>query len=271
MTQHNYNKLMTEPNDRGVSRPYILISNDDGYKAAGINTLIDTLHPMADLLVVAPGGGRSGYGCAITSTAPIHNRLVHREEGLEIFACSSSPVDCVKLAFNVLLPERGRTPDLVVTGINHGDNSSVNTFYSGTMSAASEGALQGIPAVGFSLCDHRPEADFSPCVPYIREIVIKLLCDGLPPFSTLNVNFPARESFKGVRVCRMARSRWINEIVESRRPRSGTPYYWLTGEPMELEPEAEDTDRWALAHGYVAITPQTLDSTHYELLHSFRL
>ena len=139
------------------------------------------------------------------------------------------------------------------------------------MGAASEGALQGIPAVGFSLCDHRPEADFSPCVPYIREIVIKLLCDGLPPFSTLNVNFPARESFKGVRICRMARSRWINEIAENRRPRSGTPYYWLTGEPMELEPEAEDTDRWALAHGFVAVTPQTLDSTHYDLLHSFRL
>lgn len=262
---------MTESTTNNTNRPFILISNDDGYQSEGIKTLTETLHTMADLLVVAPGGGRSGYGCAITSTAPIHNRLVRREEGLAVYACSGSPVDCVKLAFNVLLPPMKRTPDLVVTGINHGDNSSVNTFYSGTMGAASEGALQGVPAVGFSLCDHRPDADFSPCVPYIREIVIKLLCDGLPPFSTLNVNFPALPAFKGVKICRMARSRWINEISESRRPRSGTPYYWLTGDPLDLEPDAEDTDRWALAHGYVAITPQTLDATNYELLSSFHL
>mgnify|MGYP001694126328 CR=1 FL=1 len=133
-------------------RPFILVSNDDGYKAPGINFLIDVLRPIADLLVVAPNGARSGFGCGITATQPIQCRLVHEEEGLDIYSCTGSPVDCVKLAFNVLLNSYNRQPDLVVSGVNHGDNSSVNTFYSGTMGAASEGVLQGVPGIGFSYC-----------------------------------------------------------------------------------------------------------------------
>lgn len=251
-------------------RPFLLISNDDGYKAPGINFLIDTLRPIADILVVAPSGARSGFGCAITATQPIQCRLVHEEEGLDIYSCTGSPVDCVKLAFNILLKRYDRLPDLVVSGVNHGDNSSVNTFYSGTMGAASEGVLQGVPGIGFSYDHFSYDVDMSACAPYIVRIVQEVLREGLPPLSTLNVNFPDTPDLKGVKVCRMARSRWINEMAENFRPRTGAPYYWLTGEPLELEPEAEDTDRWALAHGYVAITPQTLDATNYPLLQSLQ-
>lgn len=248
------------------ARPFILLSNDDGYQAPGINFLIDVLRPIADILVVAPSGARSGFGCAITTTQPIQCRLVHEEDGLDIYSCTGSPVDCVKLAFNVLLDNYGRKPDLVVSGVNHGDNSSVNTFYSGTMGAANEGVLQGVPGIGFSYCHFSYDVDMSACAPYIVEIVQQVLREGLPPFSALNVNFPAAPEFEGVKVCRMARSRWVNEMAVNYKPRSGSPYYWLTGEPYELEPEAEDTDRWALAHGYVSITPQTLDATNYPLL-----
>lgn len=260
-----------------MQKPLIIISNDDGYQAGGIQALIQALRPIADLLVVAPDGGRSGFGCAITSTSPIFNRLICSEaaEGengsLDLYACSGSPVDCIKLAFNILVPKMGRPVAMVVSGINHGDNSSVNTFYSGTMGAAFEGAHQGVSAVGFSLCDHHSKADFSPCLPYIRQIVRKILAEGLPPFSMLNVNFPLAPTFKGIRMCRMARSRWTKEMVEQQRPITRTPYYWLTGTPIELEPDAPDTDRRALAEGYVAITPQTLDATHYGLLESFQL
>ena len=138
------------------------------------------------------------------------------------------------------------------------------------MGAASEGVLQGVPGIGFSYCHFSYDTDMSACAPYIVEIVQQVLRDGLPPYSTLNVNFPDVETFEGVKVCRMARSRWVNEMAENYKPRTGTPYYWLTGEPYELEPEAKDTDRWALAHGYVSITPQTLDATHYPLLDHLR-
>lgn len=240
-----------------ATRPYLLISNDDGYTAGGINFLIDTLRPIADLLVVAPDSPRSGQGCAITPTHPLTVRLVRREEGLKVYACNGTPVDCVKMGLNELVE---REPDLIIGGINHGDNSSVNSHYSGTMGVVTEGALQGYPAIAFSLCDHSPEADFSPLQPYLIDMVFKAIALGMPPFTCLNVNFPKRPHFEGVKVCRMARSRWEHETEHRRHP-YGYDYYWLVGECRELEPEAEDTDRWALAHGYVAITPTTLDTT----------
>ena len=138
------------------------------------------------------------------------------------------------------------------------------------MGAANEGVLQGVPGIGFSYCHFSYDVDMSACAPYIVEIVQQVLREGLPPFSALNVNFPALSEFEGVKVCRMARSRWVNEMAVNYKPRSGSPYYWLTGEPYELEPEAEDTDRWALAHGYVSITPQTLDATNYPLLQQLK-
>lgn len=243
-------------------KPYLLISNDDGYAAKGINELIEALRPHADLLVVAPDGPRSGMGCAITPTVPLTCKLLRDEPGLKVYACSGTPVDCVKVAVNELIE---RQPDLVIGGINHGDNSSVNSHYSGTMGVATEGALQGFPAIAFSLCDHSPKANFEPLRPYLVDLVFKAIAVGLPPFTCLNVNFPKCDKFKGVRVCRMARSRWCNETDKREHPYAGT-YYWLVGDCKELEPQATDTDRWALAHGYVAITPTQLDVTAYELM-----
>lgn len=245
-----------------MKRPYLLLSNDDGVSAPGLQFLIQALRPMADLLVVAPDGPRSGYSCSITSTQPLRYREVSSEPGLSIYACTGTPVDCVKLALNVLAERR---PDMVVGGINHGDNASVNAHYSGTMGVAIEGALQGYPSVAFSLCDHRPEADFTPLRPYLVDFMFKAIAVGLPPFTCLNINFPLAPRFKGVKVCRMARSRWQKEVEHRRHP-WGADYYWLVGESVELEPEATDTDRWALANGYVAVTPTQLDVTAHELM-----
>ncbi len=277
-------------------KPYILISNDDGYQAPGIRYLIETLKPLARLIVVAPDGPRSGYACKITTKEPFTLQPISEEDGVDVYACSGSPVDCVKLAFNILLPRLGIRPQLVVSGINHGDNSSVNSFYSGTMGVVTEGTFQGVASIGFSLCEMSAHADFSACGKYIESIVRKVLAEGLPPFTCLNVNFPrtdgkygcsmdcnpateahpetgkaAAKDYKGIRVCRMARSTWVKEVVECHRPGSGSPYYWLTGEVKELEPEATDTDRWALYHGYVAVTPQTLDTTAYGLLKDWKI
>ena len=243
-------------------RPYLLLSTDDGVQAPGLNFLIETLRPYADLLVMAPDSARSGFSCSITAAHPLTYRVLRREEGLTVCACSGTPTDCVKMALN-LFPDR--KPDLVVGGINHGDNSSVNAHYSGTMGVAIEGALQGYPSVAFSLCDHREDADFSPLRPYLVDFMFKAIAVGLPPFTCLNINFPLAPRFKGVKVCRMARSRWQKEVEHRRHP-WGADYYWLVGENVELEPEATDTDRWALAHGYVAVTPTQLDVTARELM-----
>ena len=243
-------------------RPYLLLSNDDGVQAPGLNFLIETLRPYADLLVMAPDSARSGFSCSITAAHPLTYRVLRREEGLTVCACSGTPTDCVKMALN-LFPDR--KPDLVVGGINHGDNSSVNAHYSGTMGVAIEGALQGYPSVAFSLCDHREDADFSPLRPYLVDFMFKAIAVGLPPFTCLNINLPLAPRFKGVKVCRMARSRWQKEVEHRRHP-WGADYYWLVGENVELEPEATDTDRWALAHGYVAVTPTQLDVTARELM-----
>ena len=247
-------------------RPLLLISNDDGVQAPGINFLIETLRPHADLLVMAPDSARSGFSCSITSEHPLTFRVLREEEGLTVCACSGTPVDCVKMALNVF-PDR--KPDLVIGGINHGDNSSVNAHYSGTMGVAIEGALQGYPSVAFSLCNHSMNADFSPLAPYLVDFTLKTLETGLPPFTCLNINFPNTPQFKGVKVCRMAHSRWQKEVQRREHP-WGKPYYWLVGENVDFEPEAEDTDHWALNHGYIAITPTQLDVTAVELMEKLK-
>lgn len=249
-----------------MAKPYILISNDDGVNARGIRFLIETLRPVADILVMAPDGPRSGFSCSITSADPLRYNVLSEEPGLTVCSCSGTPTDCIKVALNAF---KDRRPDLIVGGINHGDNSSVNAHYSGTMGVAIEGALQGYPSVAFSLCDHRADADFTPLAPYLVDFVFKAIAVGLPPFTCLNINFPKRTKFHGVRICRMAHSRWEKELCSRRHPNGGR-YYWLVGECRELEPEADDTDRWALAHGYVAVTPTRLDVTDYELMNVLR-
>ncbi len=247
-------------------RPLILISNDDGYMAKGINCLVDMIRDMADIFVCAPESARSGFSCAFSATEPLRLQQRRKEEGLEVWSSNGTPVDCVKLALNQFFTDR--LPDMVIGGINHGDNASVNTHYSGTMGVTLEGCMKYIPSVAFSLCDHRDDADFEPLRPYVRMITAKVLAEGLPKGVCLNVNFPLA-AFQGVRVCRMAHGTWYDECVKERHPR-GYDYYWMVGSYRNDEPEAEDTDNWALTHGYVAITPTQYDVTNYPMLEQMK-
>ncbi|MBQ7414114.1 MAG: 5'/3'-nucleotidase SurE [Prevotella sp.] len=248
-------------------KPFILISNDDGYQAKGINSLVDMIRDMADILVCAPESGRSGMACAFSANDPLVLVPQRQEEGLEVWSCNGTPVDCVKLALEELCKER--RPQMVIGGINHGDNASVNAHYSGTMGVTLEGCMKYIPSLAFSLCTHDWFADFESLRPYIRKIVRKVLDDGLPKGVCLNVNFPVVDQFKGVRICRMAPGTWDNEVVKCRHPR-GYDYWWMVGRYTNDEPEAEDTDNWALRHGYIAITPTKIDITSYEMIEQMK-
>ena len=246
-----------------MNKPFILISNDDGYQSGGIRQLVEFLSDMADILVCAPDGGRSGYSCAFSAVPTLYLKKRDSYFGAEVWSCSGTPVDCVKLALDQL--SGGRKPDIVIGGINHGDNSTVNNHYSGTMGVAMEGCMKYIPSIAFSTCDYNPNADLSALRPYIRKIVKRVFEEGLPKGICLNVNFPVAEEFKGIKVCRMGYGSWINEVVKCKHPR-GNDYYWLVGNYRDDEPGATDNDRWALHNGYVAVTPTTMDVTAYEMM-----
>lgn len=238
-------------------RPLILVSNDDGITAKGLGELVKFLRPLGEIVVMAPDSPRSGSACALTVTQPVHYKMVRKEVGVTAYKCTGTPVDCIKLARNTVLD---RKPDLVVGGINHGDNSATNTLYSGTMGVVTEGCLNGIPSIAFSLCNHDLGADFEPVGPFVRKIVAMVLEKGLPPLTCLNVNFPDTADIKGVKICEQAKGNWTQEWEAC--PRLDDPnYFWLTGNFSAHEPENEKTDHWALVNGYVAITPTTVDVT----------
>ena len=243
-------------------RPLLLISNDDGYNAKGIRVLVEMLSDFGDIIVCAPESARSGYSCAFSATEPLRLCLREQHESLEIWSCNGTPVDCVKMALAEIVP---RKPDMVIGGINHGDNASVNVHYSGTMGVTLEGCMKYISSVAFSLCDHRADADFSPLRPLVREITKRILREPLPQGVCLNVNFPLVDHYQGVRVCRMAKGTWGGEVEKRHHPR-GYDYWWMVGYYTNDEPDAEDTDNWALTHGYVAITPTQIDVTAYEAI-----
>ena len=249
-----------------MTKPLILISNDDGYQAKGINDLIEMVKPLGDIIVCAPDGPRSGQACAFSATTPLTLTQQRKEEGLEVWSCNGTPVDCVKMALANICP---RKPDVVIGGINHGDNASVNTHYSGTMGVVLEGCMKYIPSVAYSLCDYRADADFEPLRPYIQKITAHVLEKGLPIGVCLNVNFPLVDEFKGVKVCRMSQGSWYNETTKYHHPR-GYDYWWMVGHYQNDEPEAEDTDRWALDNGYVAITPTQIDVTAHQYISDFK-
>ena len=240
------------------NKPLILVSNDDGFEAKGIHELVRFLRPLGHIVVMAPDDPRSGMACSITSERPVVYHPVAEEKGLSVYKCSGTPVDCVKLACSEVLH---RQPDLIVGGINHGDNSAINVHYSGTMGVVIEGCLRGVPSVGFSLCDHAADADFSPLEDVVRRIASRVLQDGLPDGVCLNVNFPLAASFKGIQLCRQARGKWVNEWEKRQRPPHGRDYFWLTGNFVGKNTWEEGTDRWALQEGYVAITPISIDMT----------
>lgn len=247
-------------------KPLILISNDDGFRAKGINELVKYIADMGDIIVCAPETGQSGKSRAF-SMSTLTLRKVSEEGSVQVWACSGTPVDCVKMAYSQLCP---RKPDLIIGGINHGDNASTNAHYSGTVGIVMEGAMKGIPSIAFSLCDYAEDADFTPMKALIRQLVEKVLRDGLPHYTCLNVNHPAIVEPKGVRVCRMAHGHWRKEVEKCQHPTRGFDYYWMGGYYQNDEPEAQDTDAWALANGYVSITPCTIDITNFGYLETLR-
>lgn len=249
-------------------KPLILVTNDDGYRAKGIRALIEAVKPFGRLVVVAPAEAQSGMSHAITVKYPLRLEKYEETEDLLFYICSGTPVDCVKIAMNQLFKNK---PDLLVSGINHGANSSSSVVYSGTMAAAIEGCLYEIPSIGFSLLDFSKDADFSSCIKPARAIVDNVLKQGIKPGTCLNVNIPniPESEIQGIRICRQNRGVWREEFDKRTDPNK-KEYYWLTGEFYNLEPEADDTDEWALHHHYISIVPVQTDLTSYSSLDAIR-
>lgn len=246
----------------GKKRPSILVINDDGITAPGIKVLIEEMQHLGEVTVVAPEGPQSGMGHAITIGKPLRIDRVYIYEGVEMYKCSGTPVDCVKLAVNKVF--KGRKPDLCVSGINHGLNNSINVLYSGTMSAAVEGAIEGIPSIGFSYDDFDYDADFSKCRTFVRAIAQQVLSNSLPKGALLNVNFPNVPSIKGIKICRQANAKWVEEFDERTDPYKRS-YFWLTG-VFKLQDRGEDTDVWALNNGFVSVVPVQYDMTAHHVI-----
>ena len=244
------------------SRPNILVVNDDGVTAPGIKNLIEVVREIGNVVVVAPDGPQSGMGHAITIGKPLRFDKVDLYPGVEMYKCSGTPVDCVKLAVNIVF--KGKKPDLCVSGINHGLNNSINVIYSGTMSAAVEGAIEKIPSIGFSLDDYTLQADFRHCIKYVKEIALQVLQNGMPTATLLNVNFPKGGSLKGIKICRQANAKWAEEFDERMDPHQ-RPYYWLTG-VFQLNDNGEDNDSWALDNNYVSVVPVHFDMTAHHAI-----
>ncbi len=248
-----------------MAKPLILVSNDDGITSRGILNLITVMKELGDVIVVAPDGPQSGMGHAITvgDTLRLNESFIF--EGVRAYECSGTPADCVKMARHFVLKNE-RQPDIVVSGINHGSNTSISVLYSGTMSAAIEGAIEGVPAIGFSLCDFSHKADFSHTNDVIKKIVQQVLDKGLPKGVALNVNFPAKSAqpLKGIRVCRQANAKWVEEFDQRFDP-YGRSYFWMTGNFVNFD-KAEDNDEWAIANNYVSVVPCQFDLTAHQAI-----
>ena len=245
-----------------MSKPLILISNDDGWQARGLYHLIDCAKRYGDVIAVAPDGPRSGQSSAITVNQPLRIRKVEEYGNVPVYAVNGTPVDCVKLGKHVLFPNHN--PELMLSGINHGSNAGNNVIYSGTMGAAMEATMLGISAVGFSILDHSADVDFSRVLPFVNDVITKTLQYPLPELTCLNINFPADTTIRGVKVCRSAHGYWSDEYVEYTDP-SGKPFYWLSGRFHNLEPDNPDTDEYWLARDFATVVPASPDMTahHY--------
>ena len=256
------NKIEMYKNDR-----LIFVSNDDGYQARGFAATIEVARQFGRVVAVAPLTPQSGRSQAITLNEPLFLELQHEEEGVQIYSFSGTPVDCVKVAFDHLLV--GQKVDLVLSGINHGSNAGINVLYSGTMGAAIEGSFYRCPAIGLSLTDHSPDADFTAAKHYARQIIEAVLENPIEQGSTmcLNVNVPDIDpmDIKGIKVCRQCRGIWREEFYPHDNPQ-GRRYFWLAGAFDNYEPDCEQTDEWALANGYVAVVPVQIDMTAYDRL-----
>ena len=256
---------MSTPTNSNIKnrRPIILVTNDDGITAPGLKVLANAMNLLGEVIVVAPDSPQSGMGHAITINRPLRLDPVDFFEGIKAWQSSGTPVDCVKLAVNKILH---RKPDLCVSGINHGSNSSINIIYSGTMSAAMEGAFEGIPSIGFSLSNHSLGADFSTAAHYAKLIAKNILKNGLTERTLLNVNFPdlPLKKIKGIKICRQAHAKWEEKFDERIDPNK-RKYYWLTGKFQNLD-HGTDTDEWALKNKYVSVVPVQFDFTAHHAI-----
>lgn len=246
------------------SKPLILVTNDDGYKAPGIRKISELAGEFGEVVIVAPTKGQSGMSHAVTLAEPIRIKQKSGKANCRIYACSGTPADCVKIALNKILD---RKPDLIISGINHGSNSSVSLFYSGTVAACIEGCMNGIPSIALSVDDHSPDADFELALKYSRRIIPEALANGLPEYTCLNINFPRipEAECMGIKVCRQAMGVWKEEF-EHRLDPQGRDYFWLTGYFSNLEPLADNNDEWALQQNYAAIVPIKVDVTNHDAL-----
>jgi 5'/3'-nucleotidase len=247
-----------------MHKPLILVTNDDGITAPGVRSLIAVMAEIGDVIVVAPDKPQSAMGHAITINNTLYlNKVSPENSPITEYSCSGTPVDCVKMAVSEILKQK---PDLCVSGINHGSNSSINVIYSGTMSAAVEAGIEGIPAIGFSLQDFDWNADFVPVMPFVKRIALEVLKNGLPNGVLLNVNFPKLKSdeIQGVKICRQAKALWVEKFDKRSTPH-GRDYYWLTGEFVNQD-NGIDTDEWALDNGYVSIVPVQFDLTAHHAI-----
>lgn len=245
-------------------KPLILVTNDDGITAPGLRALIEVMSQLGDVIVVAPDKPQSAMGHAITINNTLYlNKMTSDEAVIQEYSCSGTPVDCVKMATCEILK---RKPNLCVSGINHGSNSSINIIYSGTMSAAVEAAIEGIPSIGFSLQDFSWDADFDQVKPFVKKITSQVIEHGLPEGVLLNVNFPKLpyDEIKGIKVCRQAKAMWLEKFDKRTSP-MGKDYYWLTGEFVNQD-QGEDTDEWALDNGYVSMVPVQFDMTAHHAM-----
>ena len=246
-----------------ADKPLILITNDDSIYAKGIHQLVESMKPLGDIIVVAPDQPQSGMGHAITIKDPLRLRKSSQFPGIDAYTCTGTPVDCVKLAIYEIIKDR---PALLVSGINHGSNAASNVLYSGTMSAAVEGAIEGIPSIGFSLLDHSFHADFEASGHFAHQIAKTVIEQGLQKGTCLNVNIPKGKlaAIKGMKVCRQGRAYW-EDSFDKRTDPSGNEYFWLTGN-FNTTDKGEDTDMWALDHNYVSIVPTQFDMTAHHLI-----
>jgi len=239
-------------------KPLILITNDDGVKAPGIRALISYIRPFGTVVVVAPDRPQSGTAHAVTIAHPLRLEHISNETDYEEYSCNGTPADCVKLAFKIVMRRR---PDFLFSGINHGTNASINIVYSGTMAAVLEGALAGVPSVGFSLNSYSLNADFGPSEQFVKSIVTNVISEGLPQGVCLNVNIPdvSVEKIMGITLCRQAAGTWQEDFDEREDP-NGRKYYWMKGVYVQTG-NAKDTDQWALEHNFVSVVPVQFDLT----------
>ena len=245
-------------------RPYILVTNDDGITAKGLRLLIESAKKFGDVLVVAPDSHQSAKSHSITQASPIRYDKVEEFNGHLEYSCSGTPVDCVKLALHTI---SDRKPELILSGINHGANTSVSVLYSGTMGAAIEGSLHDIKSIGFSVDNHSSSADFSDVMPWIEKIIAEVIEKGLPEGVSLNVNFPdvTKVEVKGIKTLRGADGVWGERFVKANDPHKRN-FVWITGDLYNKDEGKEDTDIYQLKQGYATVVPIKVDFNYYDFI-----